>query len=505
MSKTYIAIDLKSFYASVECNELGLDPMNTNLIVADKSRTEKTICLAVSPSLKLFGVPGRPRLYQVIEQIKKVNYQRRLNYGKELVNKSHFFDELMSDKSLEVSYIMQPPRMSFYIDYSTRIYEIYLKYVAAEDIHVYSIDEVFIDATKYLKNNKLTAREFAMKIIKDVLFNVGITATAGIGPNLYLAKVAMDIVAKHAPADKNGVRIAELNYDTYRKYLWSHEPITDFWRVGKGYAKKLEKLGLFTMGDIAKCSVNSDKSYINEKRLYETFGVNAELLIDHAWGYEPCTIADIKSYKPKKHSIGLGQVLQDPYDFDKAKVVTMEMLDSLSLELVEKGFLTDQVVIMVGYDVENLINTDISKNYKGKVVTDSYGRNIPKASRVNVNLDKKTSSTKHIIERSLEEFDKKVNANLLVRRINISMENVVHRESIKASDNNVQLNLFMDLENVEDRLIEKEIEEEKELSIQKAILDIKKKYGKNAILKGTNFRVGATAKSRNKQIGGHKA
>ena len=398
MEKQYIAIDLKSFYASVECMERGLDPMKTNLVVADKSRTDKTIVLAVSPSLKTFGIPGRPRLFEVVQKIKEVNTARRTKARGALTEASFNIDEINSNPHLAVDYIVAPPRMAYYMEYSTRIYQIYLKYIAPEDIHVYSIDEVFIDATAYLKTYRLTARELAMKMILDVLSSTGITATAGIGTNLYLCKVAMDIVAKHISADKNGVRIAELDEMSYRKTLWSHRPLTDFWRVGQGYAKKLESVGIYTMGDVARCSLGEASSYYNEDLLYKMFGVNAELLIDHAWGYEPCTIADIKAYKPSSSSICAGQVLHCAYTAEKARLVVREMTDAMVLELVEKGLVTDQIVLTIGYDIDNLKDEGRRSKYKGEITIDRYGREIPKHAHGTGNIGKYSSSTKEILE-----------------------------------------------------------------------------------------------------------
>lgn len=484
----YIAIDLKSFYASVECVERGLDPLTTNLIVADASRTEKTICLAVSPSLKTFGISGRSRLFEVVQKVNEVNSNRR--------RKS-------SDFPLE--YIIATPRMALYMEYSTRIYNIYLKYVAPEDIHVYSIDEVFMDVTYYLQTAKLSAREFAKKIISEVLQTVGITATVGIGENLYLCKIAMDIVAKKMPADKDGVRIAELDEITYRQMLWSHKPLTDFWRVGRGYAKKLEENGIFTMGDVARCSVGKSNEYYNEDFLYKLFGINAELLIDHAWGWEPCTIADVKAYKPADKSLGSGQVLQDPYTYEKARIVVREMTDLLVLDMVSKGLMTDQIVLTVGYDIENLSNPDIKKKYRGPVTTDYYGRKIPKHAHGTVNLNRKTCSTMMIMDAVMDLFTRIVDENLLVRRINISANHVVHENTIELEESFEQIDLFTDCEAKQKKKEEEDAAFQREKKIQLAILDIKKKYGKNAILKGTNFEEGATTRMRNKQIGGHKA
>lgn len=491
--KKYLCIDLKSFFASVECVERGLNPLTTNLVVADRERTEKTICLAVTPSLKAYGIPGRARLFEVVQRVKEVNQQRRLNAPKRIfVDKSFNAEELNSDPSFELDYIVAPPRMAYYMEYSTRIYNVYLKYIAPEDIHVYSIDEVFIDITHYLATYKLSAHDFARKLIQDVLKTTGITATAGIGTNMYLAKIAMDIEAKHIPADKDGVRIAELDEMSYREKLWSHKPITDFWRVGKGYANKLERYGMRTMGDVARCSL------YDEDLLYRLFGVNAELLIDHAWGWEPCTIKEIKAYKPSTNSLSSGQVLQTPYYFDKAKLVTREMAEALALDLVEKSLVTNQVVLTIGYDIDNL--TDENIQYNGEIVTDFYGRKIPKHAHGTGNIDRYTASSKLIVDTTMELFDRIVDKSLLVRRINIAVCKLQREKDVK--DNQVeQLDLFTDYE-------KKNKQEEnlaKEKRMQEAVLSIKKKYGKNAILKGMNLEEGATAKERNSQIGGHKA
>ncbi|MCM1484611.1 MAG: DNA methylase [Faecalibacterium sp.] len=497
-SQTYIAIDLKSFYASVECVERGLDPLDTNLVVADSSRTEKTICLAVSPALKAYGIPGRARLFEVVQKVGDVNRNRKMKAVNRTFSGSSYSDkELKSNTNLSLDYIVAPPQMAHYMEFSTRIYKIYLKYIAPEDIHVYSIDEVFIDATNYLETYHLTARELAMKIILDVLNTTGITATAGIGTNLYLCKIAMDIWAKHIKADKNGVRIAELDEMSYRRYLWNHRPLTDFWRVGKGYAKKLEEHGLYTMGDIARCSIGPSYQFYNEDLLYKLFGINAELLIDHAWGWEPCTIADIKAFKPSTNSISLGQVLQCPYDFEKARLVVTEMTDILVLQLVEKQLVTDQMVLTVGYDIEN-------KSYKGETTTDRYGRKIPKQAHGSINLGKQTSSTKRITNAVLELFDHIVNKNLLVRRMYVVANHVVDESSVQTAKYE-QLDLFTDYAALEKQEAEEKAALEKEKKIQKALIDIKNKHGKNAILKGMNLKEGATAKEQNKKIGGHKA
>lgn len=503
--KTYIAIDLKSFYASVECIERGLDPMTTNLVVADMSRTEKTIGLAVSPSLKSFGIPGRPRMFEVIQKVRDANYERKRRAGR-LVGESYNINELNANPSLAVSYIVAPPRMAYYMNYSARIYQVYLKHVAPEDIHVYSIDEVFIDATSYLKTRKMTGHEFARMLIKDVLSTTGITATAGIGTNLYLCKVAMDIVAKHVEADCDGVRIAELDEMSYRKLLWDHRPLTDFWRVGKGYQNTLEANGLYTMGDIARCSVGNPYGRYNEGLLYKLFGVNAELLIDHAWGWEPCTIEQIKAYKPQSTSLGSGQVLHCPYDFEKARLITREMTDLLVLDLVEKGLVTDQLVLTVGYDIENLTDPKISKLYNGPVTTDYYGRKVPKHAHGTANLGRYSSSTKAIISAVDELYTRIVDKNLLVRRINIVATRLKDENEVKNQPApSEQLSIFDDFETLERERADEEASLQKEKQMQSAIIDIKKKFGKNAILRGMNLEEGATAKDRNSQIGGHKA
>ena len=505
-NKTYLAIDLKSFYASVECMERGLDPMTTNLLVADQSRTEKTICLAVSPSLKTFGIPGRPRLFEVVQKIKNVNAERqRKAPGRKFTGSSYHFAELQSHPELAVDYIVAPPQMAKYMEISTQIYNVYLKHIAPEDIHVYSIDEVFMDVTHYLKTYGLTARELAMRIILDVLKTTGITATAGIGTNLYLCKVAMDIEAKHIPPDENGVRIAELDEMSYRRKLWSHRPLTSFWRVGKGYAKKLESCGIYTMGDVARCSLGKPGDYYNEDLLYKLFGINAELLIDHAWGGEPCTMADIKAYKPESNSIGSGQVLQSPYEFEKAKLVVREMTELLVLDLVEKNLVTNQLTLTIGYDIENLSDPERRKQYHGPVTTDQYGRSIPKHAHGTANLDRYLSSTKLITGAMMNLFDRIVDLLLLVRRNFFTAILVLDEKAAQRKDEYQQLDLFTDYKAEEVRQREEQTELEREKRMQKAMLDIKHKFGKNAILKGMNLQEGATAKDRNSQIGGHKA
>jgi DNA polymerase V len=505
-NRSYIAIDLKSFYASVECIERGLDPLTTNLVVADASRTEKTICLAVSPSLKAYGIPGRARLFEVVEKVREVNAARLLKAPGRAFSGDSFIDtEVKASPSIALNYIAAPPRMAYYIEYSTKIYNVYLKYIAPEDIHVYSIDEVLLDATDYLGTYNLSARELATKMIMDVLNTTGITATAGIGSNLYLSKIAMDIQAKHIPADSNGMRIAELDEMSYRHSLWSHQPLTDFWRVGKGYAKKLEEQGLYTMGDIARCSIGKPSDYYNEDLLYKMFGINAELLIDHAWGWEPCTIADIKAYKPSTNSIGSGQVLHSAYSYDKAKLVVREMADLLVLDLVDKRLMTDQLVLTVGYDIENLANPEIKKSYRGEITTDHYGRSVPKSAHGSINLGKHTSSTKLILDAITELFDRIVDNNLLVRRVNITANHVIDEAAVQKMESFEQLDLFTDYKSVQAKKEEEEAKLAREKKLQQAMLEIKKKHGKNAILKGMNFEEGATTVDRNRQIGGHKA
>ena len=504
--RVYLAIDLKSFYASVECIERGLDPMTTHLVVADLSRTEKTICLAVTPSLKAYGIPGRARLFEVVERVREVNARRlRQAPGRAFQGASSQEPDLRAHPELALDYIVAPPRMAHYMAWSAQIYQVYLRHVAPEDIHVYSIDEVFLDVTPYLETAGCTPREFAKRIIQDVLAETGITATAGIGPNLYLAKIAMDIVAKRVKPDVDGVRIAKLDEITYRRLLWDHRPLTDFWRVGAGTVKRLESVGLHTMGDIAQCSIGTPTDYYNEDLLYQLFGVNAELLIDHAWGWEPCTIADIKAYRPESASIGAGQVLQCPYPFDKAKLVVREMADSLSLDLVDKGLLTDQLTLTVGYDRENLTDPQLRKQYQGEIQADRYGRSIPKHAHGTANLGKYTSSTKAILTAVSDLFDRIVDPHLLVRRLNLTANRVLAEQDIPAEPVAEQLDLFTDYAARQEQDAQEQAALEREKKIQTAMLDIKKKYGKNAILKGMNLEEGATARERNRQIGGHKA
>lgn len=501
--RTYIAIDLKSFYASVECIERGLDPLTTNLVVADKDRTEKTICLAISPALKSYGLPGRPRLFEVIKIIKDANSIRKLKLIDNIFkDKSFDINELNKNPNLEIDYIVAKPRMAYYMAYSNKIYNIYLKYISSEDIHIYSIDEVIIDITDYLNTYKMTARELASTIVKDIFDNTGITATVGIGTNMYLCKVAMDIVAKHVDADENGLRIAELDEMSYRKKLWSHKPITDFWRVGRGYAKKLEEYGIYTMGDVAMCSLGKDNDFYNEKLLYKLFGVNAELLIDHAWGYEPCLIKECKNYKPRTNGMSLGQVLQEPYDYEKAKLVLKEMANQVALNLVEKERLTNKIVLDICYDAENTDNSELKKIYKGDIKIDAYGRKIPKPAHGTINIGASTSSARIIVEYVIKLYNRIINKDLSIRKINISA-NMITQENSNEKNKYNQLSLFDN--NKDDNSVYEKFILNKEKDMQQAMLNIKKKFGKNAILKGMSLIDGATAKERNEQIGGHRA
>lgn len=503
---TYIAIDLKSFYASVECVERKLNPLTTHLVVADTSRTEKTICLAVSPSLKAYGISGRARLFEVVQRVREINAERRRSAPDGLLTgTSCHVQELLEHPELSLSYIAAPPRMAFYIEYSTRIYHIYLKYLAPEDIHVYSIDEVFMDVTHYLDTYHLSARELAAKIIKDVLDTTGITAAAGIGTNLYLCKVAMDIVAKHAEPDLDGVRMAELDEITYRKLLWDHRPLTDFWRVGRGYRKKLESVGLFTMGDIARCSLGRDGDYHNEELLYRLFGINAELLIDHAWGWEPVTMDQIKAYEPENNSLCSGQVLKIPYDSAKGKLIVQEMTDLLVLDLVDKRLVTDQIVLTIGYDTDNLTDPVLGKAYKGEVTIDRYGRKIPKHAHGTIRLNQPTSSTQIIMDAVMELYDRIIDPTLLLRRVTVSAGRLTDEAEAAKAEYYEQLDLFTDYTAAEKEKEKEEARRAKERKLQEALLAVKKKYGKNAILKGINFQDGATTVERNRQIGGHKA
>ena len=499
-AKQYLAIDLKSFYASVECVERGLDPLNAALVVADASRTDKTICLAVSPALKAHGIPGRPRLFEVRRAVEQVNTRRlAVSPERRFTGSSALADELLADPSLKLEPIIAPPQMALYMDASAGIYRIYLNYIAPEDIHVYSIDEVFIDVTPYLHIYGCTARELAMRMIREVLAQTGITATAGIGTNLYLCKIAMDIVAKHMPADRDGVRIAELDERSYREQLWDHRPLTDFWRVGRGIARKLAANGIYTMGDIARCSLGADRDRWNEALLYKLFGINAELLIDHAWGYEPCTIADIKAYRPSDNSLSVGQVLQRPYSFEEARIIVREMADSLVLDLVKKGLATDQIVLAVGYDVENLADPERSAAFRGKVERDSYGRALPQGAHGSQNLGRHTASTRQITEAAVALFTRIANPSLTVRRITIAANHIRLEQELAAEPK--QLSLFTDAEPD----VTQTNQQAKERRQQEAILSIRDRFGKNAILKGTSLQEAATAKERNEQVGGHKA
>lgn len=505
-NRIYIAIDLKSFYASVECKERQLNPLTTNLVVADASRTEKTICLAVSPSLKACGIPGRARLFEVIRRVKEVNRERRSKApGGRFTGSSCSAPELAKHPELELAYITAPPRMAFYLEYSAAIYNIYLNYVAPEDMHVYSIDEVFMDVTNYLKIYGLTPKELASRIVQDVLCRTGITATAGIGTNLYLCKVAMDIVAKHVEPDEHGVRVAELDEINYRQLLWNHRPLTDFWRVGYGYQKKLEAAGLFTMGDIARCSLGGKGDFHNEELLYDMFGVNAELLIDHAWGWEPTTLDLVKAYQPETNSISSGQVLQCPYDSEKGKLIVREMTDLLVLDLVEKRLVTDQMILTIGYDIDNLSNDKIKNTYTGEVTTDHYGRKVPKHAHGTVNLKRRTSSTRLITDAVMELYDRIINPTLLIRRVTVVANRLADETQAKETEQFEQLDLFTDYAALEKERKEEEERLSRERKLQEAMLSVKKKFGKNAILKGMNLQEGATGMERNRQIGGHKA
>lgn len=499
--RAYIAIDLKSFFASVECVERGLDPLTTNLVVADLSRTEKTICLAVSPSLKAHGISGRARLFEVVQRVREVNARRRAAApDRTLTGASSDANTLRADPALAVDYIVAPPRMAKYIEYSTRVYRTYLKYVAPEDIHVYSIDEVLMDVTGYLDTYRMTARELAVTMLRDVLRTTGITATAGIGTNLYLCKVAMDVGAKHVAPDENGVRLAELDELRYRRLLWDHRPLTDFWRVGRGTAKKLEANGLYTMGDVARCSLGGPDDFHNEALLYRLFGVNAELLIDHAWGWEPVGMADIKAYRPETSSVCSGQVLQCPYPHDKARLIVREMAEAVALDLLEKGLVTDQLVLTVGYDVENTARP----GFRGETVTDPYGRRLPKHALGTENLPRRTSSCRLLSDAALRIFDRETDPALTVRRLTVTVNRLVPEDGAAEPERTEQLDLFGDYAARERREQHESAALARERRIQEAMLGIKKKYGKNAILSGESYQEGATARERNGQIGGHK-
>lgn len=494
--KTYICIDLKSFYASVECVARGLDPLTTNLLVADVSKTEKTICLAVTPSLKAHGISGRARLFEAVQQVRVANVQRQAKIrGKQFKGSSYDDNELKVNPYLAIDYIAAPPRMALYRECSTKIVATYLKYVSMDDIYPYSIDEVFIDATHYLNTYKMNAHDFATMLIRDVLETYGVTATAGIAENMYLCKVALDITAKHIQPDKDGVRIAQLDMMTYRRTLWTHKDLTDFWMVGAATARRLNKLGLFTMGDVARCSINS------EEMLYKEFGKNAVYLIDQAWGREPVDIATIKSYRPESTSTSAGQVLTRPYTFDETRIIILEMVDKLVLELVEKGLTTDQIVLMVGYDIENLTDPDRRAAYKGEITTDHYGRQVPKHARGTANMGKHTSSTRLITEKTIELFERIVDKKLLTRRLTITANHLLSESEAQANAGAEQLTLFDDPGNIEKR----EADEAREKRMQKAVLDIKNRFGPNAIMKGTSYQDAATGIERNDSIGGHKA
>ncbi len=514
-ARTYIAIDLKSFYASVECVDRGLDPLGVNLVVADPERTEKTICLAVSPSLKAYGISGRARLFEVVERVKLINAKRRAAApGGTFTGSSCVAGELGADPTLAVDYIVAPPRMGRYVEMSRKICGIYRRFISPEDIHVYSVDEIFADVTDYLKFYGVTARELTMRMIRAVLNETGITATAGVGSNMFLCKIAMDIVAKHMEPDADGVRLAELDEMTFRKTLWTHKPITDFWMIGRGIARRLEKLGIYTMGDIARCSIGTPGEFYNEELLYKTFGVNAQLIIDHAWGYESCTIEAVKACKPKSRSLSSGQVLKEPYPFDKARIVMREMIDKLVLEMVDKGFETDRIVIDIGYDTENVILE--TAGYKGDVVRDHYGRYTPAPSHGTASLGCYTCSSRLICDAGMELFDRIANKNLTVRRMSVAAGDLSDHDCADSGEEKQegkentfeQLSLFDMMpgqtEEAEKARREKEARE-KEYSLQKAVIGLQKRYGKNAVLKGMNLEEGATAIERNGQIGGHKA
>ena len=494
-----MCIDLKSFYASVECVLRHLDPLTTNLVVADPSRTEKTICLAVTPSLKSYGISGRARLFEVIEKVKEINNERLKNTKNHIFTGSSYDNELLKKEiNLKLDYITAVPRMNYYMKYSAKIYNIYLKYISRDDIFSYSIDEVFCDITEYLKYYNKTPKELATMIIHDVYNTTGITATCGIGTNMYLAKIAMDIVAKHMDPDKNGVRIAQIDEMSYRKLLWNHTPITDFWRVGPGSARRLSNNKMYTMGDIARCSIE------NEKLLYKLFGVNAELLIDHAWGYEPCTIKSAKSYKPQSKSISSGQVLHTPYTYEKARLIVKEMTELLVLDLVSKKYMTNLISLSIGYDVSNLTDSNIKKHYHGEIVVDHYGRYVPKGAHSSIKLEKRTSSTKIIMEKMLELFDEIANPKLLVRRINICFSSLLNEKESSKEVVYKQFDLFSNTSEIDINKIneEKNIKEEKKL--QETMISIMNKYGRNSILKAMNLEEGATTIDRNTEVGGHK-
>ena len=506
--KQFNAIDLKSFYASVEAAERGYDPLDVNLVVADESRTDKTICLAVSPALKAHGIPGRPRLFEAKQQIERVNRERKMKApGRQFAGKSIFASELAADPSLELDFVVAPPRMQYYMEDSQSIVDIYLRYVSIDDLLVYSIDEVFIDATPYLSTYHMTAHEFAMMLIRQVLKETRITATAGIGTNMYLAKIAMDIVAKKMPADKDGVRIAELDEMSYREKLWCHKPLTSFWRIGPGIARKLERNGMYTMGDVARCSEGKPNSFFNAALLYKLFGVNAELLIDHAWGWEPTEIADCKAYVPESKSLSSGQVLMRPYSFDEGKIVVQEMADQLAVDLVRKGLMTDQVVLDVGYDTSNLSDPKIAAQYKGAIKTDRYGRQVPQRVHGSKNLGRYMSSSRRIIEAVSEIYDSVVDRNLTVRRFNVVVARLLTVSEAKELEDDAppeQMSLFRNYEAEEAARKKEDAELDKERRMQEALISIRDRFGKNAVVKGLNMQEGATAMERNGLVGGHK-
>lgn len=498
--RSYIAIDLKSFYASVECRERGLDPLKTHLVVADASRTEKTICLAVTPSLKAYGISGRARLFEVVSRVKEINRTRQVNAPSHILTaKSVDAPSLAADPNLELDYIVAPPRMAYYMRYSAKIYEIYLKFVSEDDIFSYSVDEVFIDATPYLKTYGLSARDFALRMVRTVFEETGITATAGIGTNLYLAKIAMDVKAKHMPADKDGVRIAELTEESFKREMWPHKPITDFWRVGSGYATRLAALGAETMGDVARLSLTAPQ------KLFDQFGVNAELLIDHAWGWECVGIADIKAYSADTHSRMSSQILAEPYKTDKARLVAWEMADSLALELVEKGLVAHGLEVTVGYDVENLTDAKRKSRYRGSVARDSYGRTLPKPTHGKEMFAVPTSSGKELCDAALRIFNRVADKTLLVRRLALAALDVVSEGSLPKKPTVVQPDLFAQIGDSVASSEQKEQALSRERRMQKAMLLIKERFGKNSLLKAKNFQDGATARERNSQVGGHKA
>ncbi len=502
VERTYIAIDLKSFYASAECASRGLDPLRTHLVVADSSRSEKTICLAVSPSLKAIGVPSRPRLFEVVQKVEEANCARmRKAPGGRFSGSSTFPDELAADPTKAISYIVAPPRMAYYIAESAKIYQVYLRYIAPEDIHVYSIDEVFMDVTGYLSLYRMSAHDLARAMIRDVLKKTGITATAGIGPNLYLAKVAMDIMAKRLPADEDGVRIAELDEAAYRRHLWTHEPLSDFWRVGRATERKLQAMGLRTMGDVARCSLGAKGAYHSEETLFKTFGVNAELLIDHAWGHEPVTIAQIKGYKSADKSLTQGQVLQRPYRADEARLVVWEMAQLLSEDLLRKGLVANQLVLHIGYDRSSLND---QAAYAGPVALDHYGRMVPGHGHASESLSLPTASAHVISQTALRLFDATCDDQLMVRRLNLSACHVVEEGTEQVSEP-LQASLFDSYEEIEEQRRHEEALLKRERAAQEATEAIKQRFGKNALLRGANLQEGATTQMRNHQIGGHRA